>query len=218
MADRSNVGQGLQDHMNVRHAHFKVNEKLPMPVGMGAEAQMLAALDPDDAQRNVQLLFAQVPLGEAPFGFLEGVTTLVGVMKPHSRGSIALTSADPMAAPAIDPGYLSDARDVAALKAGLDLAQALQAESGLAKMGSAVSIETDDLDALIRSTAGGYYHLTGGCGMGTSDDAVCAPDLSVNGVTGLRVADASVAPTIPSVNTMATAFMIGERASELIVG
>ncbi len=217
VADLPTLGKGLQDHMNIRHAHFTTVEKLAMPVGIGAEVQLLASRDAPDGERNIQLLFTQVPLGDAPFGFLEGWTTLVALMRPQSRGTISLASADPVAAPRIDPAYLSQPQDVVALRAGLDLARSLHAEAPLAGLGQPVPLPEGDIDSLIRMTAGGYYHLTGGCAMGESASAVCDPDLRVNGIDGLRVADASVVPEIPSVNTMATVLMIGERASELIL-
>jgi choline dehydrogenase len=149
------------------------------------------------------------------------------VVAPDSRGSVRLASADPQAAPLIDPGFLRDGRDVDRLEEGLRLirqAAAGTAFSGLrkAEVHPGAQVRTSaGLRGYIRRTVGSYYHPAGTCRMGTGAGAVVDPQLrvaGVTGVTGLRVADASVLPAIPNAHPNATVLAIAERAADLISG
>lgn len=148
----------------------------------------------------------------------------IGPLRPTSRGTVRLAGADPLAAPVIDPNYLStpeDWRDMrahfrqtreVALQRAFDPFRGRQVSPG----GEA---ETDaDLDAYIRAEAASGYHPTCTCRMGSDGRAVVTPALRVNGVEGLRVVDSSIFPSIPSANTNAPSFMVGERGADLILG
>lgn len=143
----------------------------------------------------------------------------VACMTPRSRGSLAITSADPGAAPAIDHGYLSDpaGHDVAVLRDGLLLAEALLDQPVLA---SVLGRRLTDMstDAAIRDTVTHYYHPVGTCRMGADDAAVCDPDGRVRGLEGVAVADASLMPAIPRANTNLPAVMIGEIMAARLAG
>ncbi|TLG05299.1 choline dehydrogenase [Nocardia cyriacigeorgica] len=151
------------------------------------------------------------------------LTLLPTMLYPESRGTVRLASPDPFAAPRIDPNYLAEPRDLATLLAGMELVRETIAHADVAPdVGREVlpgSHRSDsDLADFVRRNASGVYHPVGTCRMGTDERAVVDPQLRVRGVDGLRVADASIMPSIVGGNTNAAAMMIGERAAELIIG
>lgn len=146
----------------------------------------------------------------------------VVVCRPHSRGTIRLQSSDPSAAPLIHAGYFIDARDLEAAVEGVRLGRAIAHTRGYERLrGAAESpLETDataeQVRAFIRRTSGTIYHPGGTCRMGRGNDAVVDPQLRVRGIEGLRVADASVMPTVVNSQTHAACVMIGERTAEFV--
>lgn len=149
-------------------------------------------------------------------------TILPGIIYPKSRGEVRLRSTDPTQAPAIDPRYFEDDADVKTLLRGVEMARAIAATKplsdflrGEATPGPKVTSESD-LRAAIRLYAKTIYHPVGTCRMGVDKAAVVDPELRVRGIEGLRVADASIMPSIVGGNTNAPSIMIGERASDLI--
>jgi choline dehydrogenase len=144
------------------------------------------------------------------------------LVRVHSRGTVRLRSADPTWAPAIDAGYLTDERDLDALVCGVETAREIAATGPLAAVlagewspgGTAHSRE--ELRQAVRDTLESLYHPASSCRMGTDDEAVVDPQLRVRGIDGLRVADASVMPSIASANTNATVYGIAERAADLV--
>ncbi len=159
-------------------------------------------------------------VGEA-HGFMANVTQ----MRPESRGRITLRSADPAAAPLIQPNYLSDRRDGAVLRAGARVLRTVFAQPAFdAVRGPETSpgpaVQTDDeLDAWIARTADTMFHPVGTCRMGRETDRMAVVDarLRVRGVTGLRVADASIMPRITSGNTNAPAMLVGHRCADFML-
>jgi choline dehydrogenase-like flavoprotein len=151
------------------------------------------------------------------------LTLLPTMIYPESRGTVRLASTDPFGAPLIDPNYLAEPRDVATLVAGMELVRETLAHPAVAaEVGREVLPGSDqkgaDLAEFVRRNASGVYHPVGTCRMGTDERAVVDPALRVRGVEGLRVADASIMPSIVGGNTNAASMMIGERAAELIIG
>ena len=157
--------------------------------------------------------------GEA-HGFMANVTQ----MRPHSRGHVTLRSADPRAAPVIQPNYLSDPRDLAVLRQGARMLREIFAQPAFAPVrGAELSpgrqVQSDaELDAWIRRTADTMFHPVGTCRMGAEGDVLAVVDaaLRVRGVAGLRVADASVMPRITSGNTAAPSMLIGHRCADFV--
>jgi choline dehydrogenase-like flavoprotein len=152
-----------------------------------------------------------------------GMSVHVALLKPQSRGRVALASADPGAAPMIDPQYLTHAEDmrrmVAGVKRAREIFNAMPFDGIRGKELHSSGIASDaEWQALVRTRADTLYHPVGTCRMGGAADrfSVVGPDLKVHGVDGLRVADASVMPKIVSANTNAGAMMIGWRAADLI--
>jgi choline dehydrogenase len=137
---------------------------------------------------------------------------------------VRLASADPQTAPLIDPGFLRDGRDLDRLETGVEMIRQAAASDvfsrvRMAEVWPGADVRTSGgLRNYIRHGVGSYYHPAGTCRMGSDADAVVDPDLRVQGVTGLRVADASVMPAIPNAHPNATVLAIAERAAELIGG
>ncbi len=140
---------------------------------------------------------------------------------PRSVGEIRLRSADPTAAPAIDPRYFSDEADLEQLVTGVKLTREIVATGpvkGLlgAETFPGPAVKTDDeIRAWIRASANTIFHPVGTCKMGTDAQAVVDPQLRVHGLLGLRVADASVMPRIIGGNTNAPTIMIAEKCADL---
>jgi choline dehydrogenase-like flavoprotein len=151
------------------------------------------------------------------------LTIFSTLIYPKSRGTLRLASADPVAAPLIDPGYLSEPDDTTVLLDGIELIRAAMSHKLVA---GGVELELSpgagygDRAALAKEVpnrATSVYHAVGTCRMGTDERAVVDPALRVLGVDGLRVADASVMPAITGGNTNAPAMMIGEHCASLVL-
>jgi choline dehydrogenase len=150
------------------------------------------------------------------------MTILVTLIYPRSRGTLRLASADPTAAPLIDPNYLADSADLDLLLEGSEMARAIMADPAFKghckeEIHPGIGLQGSDLRQAILNRATSVYHGVGTCRMGVDDLAVVGPDLKVRGVEGLRVADASIIPSITGGNTNAPAIMIGEKAAELVL-
>jgi len=159
--------------------------------------------------------------------FGHGYSCHVCLLRPKSRGNVTLASPDPLAAPLIDPAFLSDPDDTARLVRGFKLMRHILAQPALAQYGgrevaASSAAQTDaEIEAYVRQHADTIYHPVGTCRMGPAHQAaeggsVVAADLRVHGLQGLRVVDASVMPQIVGGNTNAPTIMIAEKASEVI--
>ena len=148
----------------------------------------------------------------------------VAVLRPATRGTLELASADPAARPVMRPQFLEDRADVETLIRGLREARRILSMPALARYAGdevlpGATVESDDqIEAYIRANVGTTYHPVGTCKMGPAGDemAVADGELLVHGIDGLRVADASIMPSIIGGNTAAPAMMIGERAAAFI--
>jgi choline dehydrogenase len=126
--------------------------------------------------------------------------------------------------PVIDPRYLSEVYDCDQLIAGIELVDQIVATGafddwgGTSQTGAILQLARDELEHVVREAVGSYFHLAGTCRMGSDAGAVVGSDLRVVGVEGLRVADASVMPTLVSCNSNAATVMIAEKAVDLVLG
>lgn len=143
------------------------------------------------------------------------------VLRPESRGTVRLASADAADAPLIDPNFLDRESDLATLRAGVRLSHRIVDAPPMRdyrpKDRYPIDLADDEaLDALIRNRADTVYHPVGTCRMGSDGDAVVDPALKANGIDGLWVADASIMPRLVSGNTNAPSIMIGERCADFV--
>jgi choline dehydrogenase-like flavoprotein len=143
------------------------------------------------------------------------------VLRPESRGTVRLQSPDAASAPLIDPAFLSDQRDMDALKAGVRAMYRILDTPPLAdyKGRDRYPIDLADdaaLESLIRARADTVYHPVGTARMGSDEAAVADPRLKVRGMDGLYIADASVMPRLIGGNTNAPSIMIGERCAAFL--
>jgi choline dehydrogenase len=216
------VGQNLQDHAAATVV-YRSARTVPPAANSHGEVLGLLRSDPGLDAPDLQILFIDVPLTVPSLPVPDqGYALLVSLMAPHSRGSVRLRSAEPRIGPRLDPNYFCEPRDLDTLVAGLDRARAI----GRAKVldpwrGAEVhpgpgARSGDSLRAYLRSALQTYHHPVGTCRIGDDDTAVLDPELRVRGISGVRVADASVMPSIVSGNTMASVYGIAERAASLI--
>lgn len=153
-----------------------------------------------------------------------GVTLNSAYLHPRSRGTVRLQTADPFAAPLIDPNYWADPHDRAMSIEGLRIAREIMRQDALKPYVMAERLPGPDLttdEELIDygcRNAKTDHHPVGTCKMGVDEMAVVGPDLKVRGLEGLRVCDSSVMPRIPSCNTNGPTIMVGEKASDLVRG
>jgi choline dehydrogenase-like flavoprotein len=154
-----------------------------------------------------------------------GMTIGVYQCRPESRGSIHIGSRDPFAPPRIRPNFLGEALDCEALVGGMRVARTIGEAAALApyrgaefKPGADCASDAALID-YARRTGSTTYHVMGTCAMGPAQDPIAVVDerLSVRGLSGLRVVDASVMPTMPSGNINAAVMMVAEKAADMII-
>lgn len=180
-------------------------------------------LETPDIQFHIQPFSADSP-GEGAHKF-DAFTASVLQLRPESVGHLELKSAHMRDYPAIHPNYLATRTDCDTLVEGIRIARAVSRHEPLKSMiseehGPLKDIEDDDYDALLdwaRESSTTIYHPTGTCKMGSDKMSVVDNRLKVHGIQNLRVADASIMPTITSGNTNAPCIMIGEKASDMIL-
>ena len=149
-----------------------------------------------------------------------------GPMRPTSRGTLRLQSADPAAAPLIDPNYLATEADRQSMRDGFALARETLTQAAFRPFDAGEAVPgpdcktRDEIDAFIRGHTASAYHPVGTCKMGAENDplAVVNPQGQVYGIEALRVADASVMPSVVSSNTNCPSMMIGEKLADAILG
>ncbi|WAC90366.1 GMC family oxidoreductase [Mycobacterium sp. Aquia_213] len=223
--DLPGVGENLHDHLLVSNV-YEASRPMEPPRHNLLECQLFTSSaywrgpGPDLQPLFMHLVY---PAESYPVPH-NGYTIAPGIIRPRSRGTLRLASADPATPPQCDPNVLAEPYDIEALVDAVEICREIGASSAFrdwryAEVAPGPAARTrDHLRAYVRRAVGSYHHQVGTCRMGVDDDAVVAPDLRVRGVDGLRVADASVMPSITAGNTNAPAIMIGEKASDLIAG
>ncbi len=150
-----------------------------------------------------------------------GLSVFPTLIYPESRGTVRLAGSDPTLAPLIDPAYLQAGKDIDVLLEGIGTVRQLMSGVGDSQGEIVPGTEYADpaeLRRILPNIVHSVYHPVGTCRMGSDERAVVDPALRVRGIDGLRVADASVMPSITGGNTNAPSIMIGERCAELMLG
>jgi choline dehydrogenase len=231
--DLPGVGDNLQDYP---FAYVSFTAKGPLDDGGLPDTPHVVLRSDPAADPDLQLVFMHFPLPHRkpgatvePWGssasrpeLTDGYSVTFSLQRPRSRGTLTLASPDPRVAPVIDPGYYTDPRDldlmVTALRRARDMghASALRPwRTGELAPGSEVTSDAD-LRRYIKLATGSFSHLVGTCAIGNDGRAVVDPQLRVHGIAGLRVADASVMPSVVAANTNATVLGIAERAASIL--
>ena len=244
--DRPQVGANLQDHLDLfviaectgphtydRYAKLHWSALAGLQYLLTRKGPVASSLfetggfwyaDPSARSPDIQFhlgLGSGIEAGVAamPNG---GVTLNSAFLRPRSRGTVRLASADPNAAPLIDPNYWEDLYDREMSIKGLKLAQEIMRQSALKPFvlaerlpGPEVKTDEDYINYAVKN-AKTDHHPAGTCRMGADAEAVVDPQLRFNGIDALRVVDASIMPTVVSSNTNAATIMIAEKAADLI--
>lgn len=222
VAEVPGVGENFHNHVLVG-----VINETPQAVPPGHENLSESALFCQSQSGwigpDMQIGFVHVPfniiIGQ---GHPNSVSILPGIVRPLSRGWIRLASKNPLDRPLINPNYLGVPSDLERLIWGVKLARQIFAARSFTKwrkqeLMPGPDVRTDDeLRRFVRANADSYHHQAGSCKMGLDALAVVDPQLRVNGVEGLRIADASVMPFVPSGNCHTGILMIAERAADLV--
>jgi len=244
--DQPNVGANLQDHVDLfviaectgphtydRFAKPHLSALAALQYLLTRKGPVASSLfetggfwyaDPNARSPDIQLhlgLGSGIEAGVAamPQG---GVTLNSAYLRPRSRGTVRLASADPLAAPLIDPNYWADPHDREMSIRGLKLAREIMRQDALkpyvlAERLPGPDVQTDaDYFNYACAHAKTDHHPAGTCRMGADPHAVVDPQLRFNGIAGLRVVDASIMPSVVSSNTNAATIMIAEKAADMI--
>ncbi|WP_199193189.1 alpha/beta fold hydrolase [Blastopirellula marina] len=240
--DLPGVGENFHDHPLVIGPFGRLTDEGSEPRGNMTESALFWGASPGMPAPDLEIcLVHRAPFGEA---FFENVVkrletgqpvppvsqlvdkhvilSLPGLVRPLSRGSIRLASRDPHESPLVDPNYFAEPVDLQRMVKAVQIAREIYDTQAFAKLGlqeigpgPAVATETQ-LFAWVQENVGSFYHFAGSCKMGIDRMAVVDPELKVHGVEGLRIADGSIMPAIPSGNPHATIVMIGERVADFI--
>ena len=196
------------------------------PMSMAPSQLGLFAMS-DKSHETPNLQFHVQPLSLDKFGEplhnFPGLTASVCNLNPQSRGNVHIVSKDYKIAPSIDPNYLSAEKDKIVAAQSIKLARKIISQPAMKKYNPkeyAPGIQfqsEDDLKKVAGDIGTTIFHPVGTCAMGTNVSSVTDSNLKVRGVEGLRIADASIMPTITSGNTNAPTLMIAEKASEMIL-
>ena len=181
-----------------------------------------------DAVPDLQFHFlcgagAEAGVPSVPVG-ASGITLNSYTVRPKSRGSVTLRSANPADRPLVDPNFLAEPDDLRVSVEGVRISRDIFSQSSLAKYIKTIRFPDDrvktkaDFEAYARQYGRTSYHPTCTCKMGTDEMAVVDPDLRVRGIDALRVCDSSIMPSLVGSNTNAPTIMIGEKASDLVRG
>ena len=224
VVDSPGVGRNLQDHILLAGVNYEVKGELPAPRNNGAESTLWWKSDSRLLGPDVQPVILEFPFATSELAAVvppNSYAIAPGLVRPASCGRVTLRSADPAVAPDIDMNYLARDADMNALLFALELCREIGAADAFkewrtrevlpGKLDQAGRIE------FVRLSTTTFFHPAGTCKMGVDESAVVDPQLRVFGVSGLRVADASIMPTVTTGNTNAPSVLIGEKAAEMIL-
>jgi choline dehydrogenase len=210
------VGQNLRDHPAVMVCYETESAPVRSHYNHG---EVYAAVRSPAAGRWPDLHLFPILLPIAPVRHkapANGYAITASVVAPDSRGTVRLASADPLAPPLIDPGFLRGGRDLERLVAGIGLIRRAAARAAALSGAELHPGQGVDLRGYVRRAIGSYFHPAGTCRLGDGEHAVVDRVLRVQGLDALRIVDASVIPLIPNAPLNATVLAIAEKAATLI--
>ena len=225
--DLPGVGRNLQDHLLSGGNVYRSRRPVPPSNYQNSESLMYIARDGAAGAPELVLACVIAPVTTeqfAPLKLGEAYTIMFGFTHPRSRGTLKLASADPRAAPLIDPNYLAEAYDRDAYLAALEQARATGAARALSDwrldeyLPSPSVRTTAEKRAFLEQAAFTHHHPVGTCRMGVDGEAVVGPDLAVRGLDNLSICDASIMPAITTGPVNAAIVAIAERFSDLVRG
>jgi choline dehydrogenase len=230
IANLRGVGRNLQDHVLLSGIVYQYKGTMPdRPADSnGVEAEINLSSGVDSHRTDINLVLEQFPIAtpEAAQRFgappqSDAFTIAPALIQPTARGEVRLVSGDWRDAPTIFGNHLGTDRDLAAMVRAVEAARELVAQKAFdsiraAELMPGPTATKQDIVDLVRTGSASFGHAVGTCRMGSDADAVVDSELHVHGVRGLRVADASIIPSIVSGPTMCPAIMIGGRAAEFI--
>jgi choline dehydrogenase len=221
LIDLPGVGENFHNHVLVP-VIGAASKEIPAPRNNMSEAALFYKSEPGWPGPDMQMAFVHGdPTQVAVPGHPSVMVMLPGVVRPVSRGWLRLASPDPLAKPLIHANYLACESDLQRLTDGVRLARRIYATRALSEWVQAEvlpgpGVSDGELSDFVRHYADSYHHQAGSCRMGSDALAVVDPKLRVRGLDGLRIADASVMPAVPSGNCHAGIVMIGEKAADMI--
>jgi choline dehydrogenase len=226
--DLPGVGKNLHDHLLSPVIYTTTKKEVPAPEVAAAEVHHFWKSSPDLAVPDTQPIHFSIPMYflDEMSGPENGFSLIGGIVRPLSRGEITLSGPNPEDPIQIDLGALTAEEDVRALAASVRQCREMGRTAALAEWGPEevypgpeYSDSDEDLERYVRETAVTYHHQVGTCKMGLDELAVVDPrSLKVRGLNGIRIADASIMPLVPTGNTNAPSVLIGEKAAEFITG
>jgi choline dehydrogenase len=216
------VGGGFHDHVSVA-IPFETAKEVAL-TDFPFDAALFLRTRPDWIGADIEAMCTLRAMKDGrPVG---AITIRVGLVRPMARGTIRLQSADPDVGPLVDPKFLAVDGDIDRLGLGVRETLAVMATAPMDTWvngpspvaGLSADMDHPELRAWLRSHAEAFAHMAGGCRMGLDEYAVVDPELKVHGIDGLRIADVSVMPAVPSAHSQAAVMAMAERASDLILG
>ncbi len=216
------VGKGLHDHW-LCGVDMMAMPGLQPPLGSGYSTEAFARTNPVSEAPNLHFLTGHRNDVGYDVGESGAFTLRFGLGKPTSRGVLEISSSDLSQPARIDPAYLNSSFDRDAAIEAFEIAISMVEtdpirEFAKSRIGPKELRKKSDKLAYVSSNLGTYWHYAGSCRMGTDDDAVVDPDLKVIGLDGLRIADASVMPEIPCVNTQVPTLIVADKAARKMLG
>ncbi len=215
------VGENFHNHV-LMPVISVASQRIPDPHLAMSEAALFYKSDPGWPGPDIQMGFVHADPRQVDNPDRASIMVMLpGLVRPVSRGSLRLAGPDPRAAPLIDPNYLACAADLTRMTDAVRMARRINATRALGawvqnEVVPGPNFPDERLEDAVRQFAESYHHQVGSCRMGLDALAVTDPRLRVHGIEALRVADASVMPTIVGGNCHAAIVVIGEKVADMI--